>query len=198
MKNLREYIDFLDSDKKDDLRPAVVAIGRYNPPTIAHRMIFQETVDMAERLDARPVIVIIDSERYDSRNPLSGQVRKEFIEEMYSNLTVVVAKNAFDGVLHLYEDHDMVAVGGVVGIDRQHEYKAMVGRIHGEKAMDIYETKVIHRDPDASNDVSGISATRARRAALENDESTFRALTMTNHEKGTELMRLIRRSSGIE
>ena len=185
----------LENDKFRDASryaPIVIAPGRFNPPHRGHKLIIDKLVALSEKLDAQPVVLIIDSGKYGPKNPLSGEVRKEYLQKMFPEIRFEVFKNAFEAVIKLAEKDQLVPVGGVAGQDRGTAYKGMVGQIFGDDVKNRYLSEVLHRDPDSdSTDVKGISATRARQAAMEGDIAAFRAMTGFADEEAKTLMKLL-------
>lgn len=174
------------------LKPAVIAPGRFNPPHRGHKLVIDKLVALGEKLNAQPVVLIIDSGKYGPKNPLSGEVRKKYLQKMFPEMRFDVFKNAFEAVVQLAEKHQLIPVGGVAGQDRGDAYKRMVGAIFGDVAKKEYLSEVLHRDPDSDNkDVKGISATRAREAAMEGDIVAFRAMTGFSDDEARSLMKLL-------
>ncbi|KKM90980.1 hypothetical protein LCGC14_1233150 [marine sediment metagenome] len=185
----------LENDKFRDASryaPIVIAPGRFNPPHRGHKLIIDKLVALSEKLDAQPVVLIIDSGKYGPKNPLSGEVRKEYLQKMFPEIRFEVFKNAFEAVIELAQKDRLVPIGGVTGRDRGNAYKGMISQIFGDDIGKKYLSEVIHRDPDSdSADIKGISATRARQAAIEGDIAAFRAMTGFADEEAKTLMKLL-------
>ena len=111
--------------------PVVIAPGRFNPPTRGHQQMIRELVALGQQLNAKPVIIVVDSGKQDDRNPLSGEVRKEYLQKMFPSIDIHIAKNPYEAVYDLHDKHGEVPVGGVTGLDRADSYKKMIGRIFG-------------------------------------------------------------------
>jgi len=178
--------------------PVVIAPGRFNPPTRGHQLMIKELIALGQQLNAKPVIIVVDSGKRDERNPLSGTDREAALRKMFPAIDIHIAKNPFEAVFDLHDKHSEVPVGGVTGADRASSYKSMIGRIFGPEEMERYEAKVLHRDPDATDDVAGVSGTKAREAAVRGDEGSFRAMTGLEHDDAIKLMAQIRKGMGIE
>ena len=193
MNKLSEFI--AESDKiKDYLehKPIVIAPGRFNPPHRGHKLVIDKLVELGEKLEAQPVVLVIDSGKYGPKNPLTGSVRKAYLEKMFPEMRFEVYKNPYEAVEQLSETEKLIPVGGVAGADRGNNYKGMVGRIFGEQIMNEYHSEVLYRDPDAdSSDIRGISATKAREAAMEGDVAAFRAMTGLDDEDSRNLIKLL-------
>jgi len=193
LNKLSEFI--AESDKiKDYLehKPIVIAPGRFNPPHRGHKLVIDKLVELGEKLEAQPVVLVIDSGKYGPKNPLTGSVRKAYLEKMFPEMRFEVYKNPYEAVEQLSETEKLIPVGGVAGADRGNNYKGMVGRIFGEQIMNEYHSEVLYRDPDAdSSDIRGISATKAREAAMEGDVAAFRAMTGLEDDDSRNLIKLL-------
>lgn len=193
MNKLAKFIE--EADKVKDFSehtPIVIAPGRFNPPHRGHKLVIDKLVTLGEKLDAQPVVLIIDSGKYGPKNPLTGQVRKAYLEKMFPEMRYEVYKNPYEAVAELAETEKLVPVGGVAGADRGDNYKGMVGRIFGEQIMNEYQSEVLYRNPDSdSEDIKGISATKARVAAMEGDVAAFRAMTGLDESDSRTLIKLL-------
>ena len=192
---------FLNEDVIDvsGFEPIVIAPGRFNPPHRGHQLMINRLVDLGRQLRAKPIVIIVDSGKYSEKNPLTGEVRLHYLQKMFPELGIdfVIAKNPYDAVAELSE-HRKVPIGGITGADRADSYKKMVGRIFGPEVEDRYQAEILHRDPDAEEDIAGASATKAREAAANNNEAAFRAITGFEHRDAVDLMQQIRRGMGVE
>lgn len=201
MLNFKTYKKITESTKGSldttNDQPIVIAPGRFNPPTRGHQQLIKTLIQLGQQLNAKPVIIVIDSKKYNERNPLSGDIRVEYLRKMFPGIDIHQAKNAYDAILDLHNDYKEVPVGGVTGADRANSYKELIGRVFGLREKERYEAKILNRDPDA-DDVVGVSGTKAREAAVRNDEGSFRAMTGLNHEDAVTLMALIRKGTGVE
>lgn len=193
---MKSFIQFVaESDEIKDFsehKPIVIAPGRFNPPHRGHKLVIDKLVALGEKLEAQPVVLVIDSEKYGPKNPLTGGVRKAYLQKMFPEMRFEVYKNPYDAVDSLSEQEKLIPIGGVAGEDRGNSYKGMVGRIFNEQIMNEYQSEVLHRDLDAdSTDIAGISGTKAREAALQEDVPAFRAMTGLELNDARELMKLL-------
>ena len=200
MFTLQSYIAEAEKEPIDvsGHEPVVIAPGRFNPPHMGHKLMIDKLIQLGKRLGAKPVVVIVDSGKYDARNPLPGEVRQQYLQKMFPMVDFVIKKNPYFAVYDLHAERNQVPVGGVTGADRADSYKKMVGRIFGPEVENNYQAEVLHRDPDAEGDVAGASATKAREAAANNDEAAFRAITGLGHEDAVQLMAQVRKGMGVE
>lgn len=172
----------------EDFNQIVISPGRFNPPHRGHKVMIDNLVELGKELNAEPVVLIIDSGKRNEKNPLSGETRKRYLQKMFPRVRFEIFKNPYEAVFTLADQNKEVPVGGVAGADRGNAYKQMVGRIFGDDVKEKYVSKILYRDPDATDDVAGASATKARQAAKNNDVEKFRALTGLNASEAKKLM----------
>lgn len=172
----------------EDFSKIVIAPGRFNPPHRGHKVMIDNLVELGKELNAEPVVLIIDSGKRGEKNPLSGEIRKKYLQKMFPRVRFEIFKNPYEAVFTLADQNKELPVGGVAGADRGNAYKQMVGRIFGDDVKQKYVSKVLYRDPDATDDVAGASATKARNAAKEGDVVKFRALTGLSEPEAKKLM----------
>ena len=191
-----KFLDFLNEDINvgdwKNMNRAVIAPGRFNPPHLGHKLVIDTLIKLGKELKAEPVVIIVDSGKYDNRNPLTGDVRKEYLSKMFPNTRFIIAHNPYDAVEKLGQEHNLAPVGGVTGSDRAENYRKMVGRIYGEDLQNSYKAEVLSRDPDSDIDVAGISASKVRQAAAENDVTRVRAMTGLGHDDAMEMVNMMR------
>lgn len=179
-----------ESEQADGTR-VVISPGRFNPPHLGHKLLIDKLVELGEQLNAEPVVIVVDSGKRDVKNPLSGDIRKEYLSKMFPNIRITIAHNPYDAVEQLLTQHNAVPVGGVTGADRADSYKKMVGRIYGSDVSNKYESKVLNRDPDSEGHVEGISASKVREAALNNDIVRVRTMTGLNYNDANKMIEQI-------
>ena len=188
--NLTNFISESTEDvDTTDMKKIVIAPGRFNPPHRGHKSMFETLSSVSEQLNAIPVIIIVDSGKYDERNPLTGSVREEYINKMYPDVITVIAKNPYDAVVGLH-DVGFIPVGGVCGKDRADSYKQMIGRIFGESIKDQYHDEILKRDPE-SDDIAGISASKVRESVKDGNRAAFRTMVDLPREDANALFNLI-------
>ena len=183
---ISEAADFGDLSK---FKKIVIAPGRFNPPHRGHKLMIDKLVEFARELNAEPVVIIADSKKYDSRNPLTGEVRKEYISKMFPSVRCEISRNPYDCVYDLASFQKQMPVGCVAGSDRGRAYEKMVKNIFGDEVE--FKTRILVRDPDSS-DIAGISSSKAREAARNGDVTKFRYLTGLDDTDANDLMDKIR------
>lgn len=148
----------------------VVAIGRFNPPTIGHYHIIDAMkafIRKNDRFEAMPVVVIIEgakSKDDHSRNPLTGSERQAFMESSgrANNVKFMIASSAADAFEKVrLAGFEPMAIAA--GSDRVAGYKGLLDGYFtedghsvkdGGKKIDREFVPGLERDADA-DDSSG-------------------------------------------
>ena len=105
----------------------VFGLGRFNPPTRGHEYLISEVKNLASKLQATPVIFIVDGEKSGKnleKNPMSGQDRRDLISYIHGVKTDI-AGSAYE-VLEIIDVMGLDPVGLVCGSDRVRQYESMI------------------------------------------------------------------------
>ena len=113
-------------------------------------------------------------------------------------------KNMFDVVVSMY-DKGYKKVVIVVGQDRVNEFKTLINKYNGQKARHgfynfeggVEVVSAGDRDPD-SDDVTGMSASKMRAAASDNDFDSFSKALPSNFSGAKELFNAVRNGMGLQ
>jgi hypothetical protein len=156
------------------------SFGRMNPPTIGHEKLLDELASTAGK---NPYRMYLSQSTDAKKNPLSYKDKIKFVRKMFPRHARNVLMNnniktVFDVAISLYNE-GFRRVVMVVGSDRVREFDALLSRYNGEKGRhgfyNFADIKVVSagaRDPDAEG-VEGMSASKMRAAASDNDFTTF-------------------------
>ena len=156
------------------------SFGRMNPPTIGHEKLLDKLASTAGR---NPYRMYLSQSTDAKKNPLSYKDKVKFVRKMFPRHARNVLMNnniktVFDAAVALYNEGFRKVVM-VVGSDRVREFDALLSKYNGEKARhgfynfaDIKVVSAGQRDPDAEG-VEGMSASKMRAAASDNDFTTF-------------------------
>ena len=160
---------------------AVFAFGRFNPPTIGHEKLVNAVIASSQREGG--TVFIYGSHSHDSRkNPLSHSEKMGYLQKMFPRIKKSIQTNAKErNVLQiavtLNKKYDKLVL--VVGSDRVDDFTSLLNSYNGIKSKHGFykfdEIKVYsagERDPDA-DDVSGMSASKMRKAATKGDFELF-------------------------
>ena len=153
-----------------------LVFGRFNPPTIGH----QKLLDSAKSI-ADGDLKIYPSRSFDpKKNPLDPNQKASLMKKMFPDHAENIindegVKSIFDA-LKLANDEGYSNVQIVVGSDRVSEFDSLAQKYNGELyEFDSIET-VSAGERDAEGEgVEGMSASKMRKAASENDFETFRS-----------------------
>ncbi len=156
-------------------KTATLVFGRFNPPTIGHKKL----LDQAKRMAGDGELRIYPSRSFDpKKNPLDPDQKSSLMKKMFpdhskniindENITTI-----FDA-LKIADEEGYSNVQIVVGSDRVSEFDSLAQKYNGELYnFDEIET-ISAGERDESEGVSGMSASKMRKAAAENDFETFR------------------------
>ena len=176
-----------DGSPKEDLGDLTVVFGRFNPPTVGH----QKLLDAAKKVAGKGSLKIYPSRTQDKKkNPYDADEKVEIMKQMMPDHAENIindpnSKTIFDVLKQGYDDgYSNVKI--VVGADRVKEFAKLSGDYNG-KIYDYSGVEVVSagdRDPDAEG-VEGMSASKMRKAAADNDFKTYRSGIPTNIDDKT-------------
>lgn len=198
----RSFSSYLIEETKE----VVFTFGRFNPPTIGHEKLINKVASLAKGNNYR----IYASHSHDAKkNPLDHPTKTKFMRKMFPKhgRNIIMdhdVKNALNALTKLY-DQGFTKVIMVVGSDRVMEFSALTTKYNGVKARHgfynfedgINVVSAGERDPDA-DDVSGMSASKMRAAAADNDFATFSKGLPSSFKDGQELFDTLRKAMGIK
>ena len=179
-----------------------VAFGRFNPPTTVHEKLLNTVASSSDDGD----YVIIPSRSQDKKkNPLDPDMKVSVMKQMFPQHSEKIIndpgnKTIFDILKRAHND-GYAGVRIVGGADRQKEFDKLVNNYNGKMyQFDNIEVRSAgDRDPD-SDSVEGMSASKQRKAAAENDFDGFlRGVpTAMNKKAARELFDNVRKSMNIK
>jgi len=153
-----------------------LVFGRFNPPTVGH----QKLLNSASNVSGGSELRIYPSRSQDpKKNPLDPSTKIKYMKKMFPKYEESIIdddkmKTIFD-VLVTADEDGFNDVTIVVGADRLGEFKNLANKYNG----DLYTFDSINvvsageRDADSAG-VEGMSASKMRKAAADNDFDTFR------------------------
>ena len=181
-----------------------VTFGRFNPPTVGHEKLLNRVAQQAKSSGGEYRIYPSRSED-PKKNPLDAGTKIGFMKQAYPDHANAIQNNEemrtiFD-VLTALDADGYSSVNLVVGGDRVSEFNSLAQKYNG----DVYtfdEINVVSaggRDPD-SDGVEGMSASKLRKAAAEDDfESFSKGMTKGLGKDGTEkLFSTLRQAMQVE
>ena len=177
-----------------------ITFGRFNPPTIGHEKLLDKVAKEAKTSGGEYRIYPSRSED-PKKNPLDAGTKIKYMRQAYPDHANAIVdspdmRTIFD-VLSALDSDGYSSVNIVVGGDRVSEFNSLAQKYNG----DLYtfdEIKVVSaggRDPDAEG-VEGMSASKLRKAAAEDDFDTFsKGMSKGLGKEGTEKLYLTLRQA---
>ena len=153
-----------------------VAFGRFNPPTVGHGKL----LSAAKKAAAGEDLKIYPSRSQDAKkNPLDPDMKVGFMKKMFPDFEENIVNDAemrsIFNVLTTADEQGYKSVNIIVGSDRQSEFESLAQKYNG----DLYNFDLIRvisagvRDADAEG-VEGMSASKMRKAVMDDDFDAFR------------------------
>lgn len=190
MSEFKNFVKMMEQ-RSDEVpeKTAVFTIGRFNPPTKGHEKLIRKTYDIATEQHATPFIFATSTHDQSGKNPLTLEEKIWFIEQLMPNVKIAnvpSVKNAWTAAEWL-DQQGFTRIILTAGSDRITEYQQRWA-VFAEDAFDYVDVvNVGIRDPDDDN-IAGMSATKARQAALEGNLGIFRAVTGWDGKLSEQLM----------
>ena len=154
-----------------------IAFGRFNPPHLGHLQLMNTAANSVEG-DKDDYLIVPSRSNDPKKNPLDPNTKVDIMKSMFPQhadniMNDARARTIFD-VLNAANNDGYANVKIVGGADRVKEFTKLANNYNG-KLYDFDQVDVISsgdRDPDAEG-VEGLSASRMRLAASENDFKAF-------------------------
>jgi|TARA_B100000035_G_scaffold147551_1_gene125803 hypothetical protein len=179
-----------------------IAFGRFNPPTTGHEKLLNTVADNSDDGD----YIIIPSRSQDKKkNPLDPDTKVSVMRQMFPQHSERIVndpqnRTIFDVLKKAHMD-GYAGVRIVGGGDRVAEFEKLSGNYNGKLyQFDNLEVRSAgDRDPDG-DDVTGMSASKQRKAAAEGDFASFRkgVPSSLNNKQAKELYNNIRAAMQIK
>jgi len=202
MVALKSFRTFTEQSTKE----IVVTFGRFNPPTTGH----EKLIDAVAKNGKGKTFRIYASHSEDSKkNPLSYEDKIRFMRKMFPQYgRNIILDNSIKNVFNVASaahDDGFSKLTLVVGSDRVPEFKRLLSKYDGVKGAHGYYkfrdginvVSAGERDPDA-DDVSGMSASKMRAAAADNDLETFAKGLPKSFGEVKELFNAVRKGMGLK
>ena len=142
------------------MKSVVFTYGRFNPPHKGHRMMIEQVIETARKLNKTPVVVVSHSTG-NSKNPLPVENKVRILERWFPNVSIV--SSARDkSIAKITENFNKNSVM-IVGENRQNTFKFLP-----------FKKVALNRPPNAP------SATMARAAAVSGNKNAFKNMTGYN------------------
>lgn len=205
---LRGFEENLNERLEKPSKTAVVAFGRFNPPTKAHKMLTELVVKTAKENNADPLLFLSHS-CDKKKNPLDYETKLKYCREAFPEITIVnsEAKTLVNVLEELNKDYTDIIY--VCGTDR------LQGTYSTDKVLTAYNNK-----PDKSGKINyaynsinfvsagerkndgtemeSISASKARELAKNGDFTSFQTIVPFEAPRARQLFNDVRLGLGLE
>jgi len=163
-----------------------VAFGRFNPPTVGHGKL----LSAAKKASAGGDLKIYPSRTQDAKkNPLDPDMKISYMKKMFpqyeDNIINDPEMKSIFNVLTTANEEGVKDINIIVGSDRQSEFENLATKYNGE-LYNFDNIRVISagvRDADAEG-VEGMSASKMRKAVVDDDFDSFRRGTPKDLDDG--------------
>ena len=191
----------MTTENKD--KHIVFSYGRMNPPTAGHSKVVDTVKSHADKIGANHSVVLSQSQK-PKTDPLHHNHKTDYLKHVHPDVNFSNSTKEHPSFLHQLkkfnqEGHTHATM--VVGSDRVKQFKALAHKYNG-KEYDYKKIHILsagHRDPDAEG-VSGISGTKMRAHATNNDYKSFKSGLHPNHsdEHGQKLFKATREGMNLQ
>jgi len=154
----------------------VLSFGRFSPPTSGHEKLINKVIDTARKNNADHYIYASKTQD-KKKNPLNIQQKLKYLKGSFPQVNIVGADNTvrtpIEAVKFLDSKYENIIF--IAGSDRVSDFQKLFDTYNG-KEYNYKSIKVVsagERDPDA-DDVSGMSASKMRQMAIENNFDQFK------------------------
>ena len=188
---------------EDKDKHIVFSYGRMNPPTAGHSKVVDKVKSHADKIGANHAVIVSHSQK-PKTDPLHHEHKKEYLKHVHPDVNFEHSTKEhphFLAQLKKFHQEGHTHATMVVGSDRVKQFKALAHKYNGKE----YDYKKIHilsagqRDPDAEG-VAGISGTKMRNHASNNDYKSFKAGLHANHndEQAKKLFKATRQGMNLQ
>ena len=187
---------------------AVMAFGRFNPPTIGHEKLVNKVQDVAKTVGGSAHVVVSHSQD-PKKNPLTSEQKVKHAKRAFSGVNVTAsdssaphflaqaAKLHKQGITHFH------MVGGSDRVDEFHKLLNKYNGVKGPHGLYDFKHITVHsagdRDPDAEG-VEGMSASKMREHASKGNFKEFRkgVPSKMNDAHAKEMYTHVRQGMGLK
>lgn len=175
-----------DQTSGETTETLTVTFGRFNPPTVGHGKLLAAAQKAAQGEDLK----IYPSRTQDAKkNPLDPDMKVSFMKKMFPDYAENIVnddemKSIFN-VLTTADEQGYRNVNIIVGSDRQSEFENLATK-YNDDLYNFEQIRVISagvRDADAEG-VEGMSASKMRKAVMDDDFKAFRSGTPKELDDG--------------
>jgi len=174
---------------EDDRSTAVFAFGRFNPPTIGHEKLIQKVQSTAAKVNGKGYVFLSHTDG-TAKDPIDFTTKLSYLRQHFKSDPKLsfgdIRANTIIKVMKVLEQEGRTKIIMIAGDDRVMQFQKLLNQYNGKqtKAGNVEYTfdsiQVIsagQRDPDA-DDVTGVSASKARELAMKGQEHEFSKIVM--------------------
>ena len=175
--------------REDDRSTAVFAFGRFNPPTIGHEKLIQKVQSVASKMNGKGYIFLSHTGG-TAKDPIDFTTKLSYLRQHFQSDPKLsfgdIKANTIIKVMKVLEQEGRTKIIMIAGDDRVMQFNNLLNQYNGkptktgnvEYTFDSIEVvSAGQRDPDA-DDVTGVSASKARELAMKGQEHEFSKIIM--------------------
>lgn len=176
----------------------VISFGRMNPVTTGHEKLAKAVLSAAKKYNGTPMIFLSHSND-PKKNPLTYEQKIDLAKKAFGSKIIIESpsRTILEVAAELQGKFQNLIV--VAGSDRIKEFDTLLNK-YNNNLYEYDSIKVVsagERDPDAS-DVTGMSASKMRQLAKENDLSSFKnGLPRKLQAQAEKIMKMVRSGMGV-
>ncbi len=187
--------DAIEAQPSDAKKPAYFTFGRFQPPTLGHRLLAQGVADAAAAAGA-DAYIFASSTQDKKRNPLSVGEKVYWMKKVFAGIPVkIINTSVCSGAAHpcrtvpaiisALTAANYAPITMLVGSDRVAEFKSFVPA--GVEVKQVGSTRNESREG-----LDGISGTKMRAAAVREDLASLKEGTGLSNNNASHLAAHIR------
>jgi hypothetical protein len=154
------------------VKTVVFGFGRFNPPTIGHQLVVSKVVETARKYNADHVVFLSQTQN-NKTDPLHWEFKRRVCESAFKGVNISKdkgTKNPFIAFENLKDTYQRIIM--IVGSDQKEEFKKRFTPYAKEWGVSFNVVSAGSRLVESAG-VTGISATKMRKYALENNKQDF-------------------------
>lgn len=169
--------------------------GRMQPPTVGHEKVFSEMKKLA---GDNPTRIYLSKTHDEKKNPIKYEDKMRFAKMVFGESLTESASNNIVEILKEIETEGFNEICMIVGADRQLRFETLLNKYNGtDYNFDKITVLSVGERSETGNDITSISGTKMRKAAINNNIATFTmGLPDTLKKHSHDILRLIRNKRG--
>jgi hypothetical protein len=203
MLKLKSFRSF----NEERVNSIVLTFGRFQPPTVGHEKLINKVASLATK--GNDYRIFTSQTNDEKKNPLAYSDKIKFLRKMFPKhgrniIEDTSIRDIFSALVKIHKQN-FTKVVLVVGSDRVDEFKRLLNKYNGVEAKHglysfpdgIQVVSSGDRDPD-SDDIEGMSASKMRAAASDNNMDAFTKGLPKDFKEGPALFNAVRVGMGLK